>query len=273
MSRRRRKNQGSNVGLAIVVLLGLYLVSMIIEFISENINEIVTIIAIILGIVLFFYVLKGLLYFKKINDYKKTEYYRDTKMPYTLIKKNVGLQFEADVYNSLKQKFPDALLLTNLLIARKGSVNEYSEIDLIFFYYTGIYVLELKNYNGFVYGDMNKDNWTVGYKNNTKRTTYEFLNPIMQNNKHIEDLKKVTEYDYINHVIFSNKTQIDSFIDNVSNLERFIETVSSEEKIYTIDELRNSYEFIKKINTYEKLDKHIERIKFNEQKYSNYKKI
>jgi len=268
---RKRKNKNSNTAIAVLILFVIYIISVIVQFISENSETFLNIIIIILIVLVLILALRGYLYYSKLEDYKKSAYFKDTGLPYKILRSNAGLRFEADVYNALRIRFPESPLLTNLLIARKGSINEYSEIDLIFFHQTGIYVLELKNYNGFIYGDMNKEYWTVGYKNET-RTTYEFLNPILQNKKHIEDLQKVTSYQYINQVIFSDKTEIDSYIDNVSNFDTFKKQISKKESIYTIDELKQAYEDIKKINTYEKLGKHIERIKFNEQKYSQYRR-
>jgi hypothetical protein len=269
---RRSNNKNENIIFLIIAIIAMYLIINLIQFISENRDTLLNILFIILSIVFMFFIFKTYLYFDKLKKYKKTEYYKDTSLPYNIFKNNTGLKFEVEVFNQLKQKFSNCLLLTNLLIARKGSINEYSEIDMVFFHQTGLYVLELKNYSGFVYGELNKEKWTVGYKKDEKRSSYEFLNPILQNQKHIEDLEKLTKFKYINHVIFSNKTEIDSYIDNVSNLNTFIDMISKQETIYNLDELKEAYEDIKRINTYEKLSKHLERIKFNEQKYSHYQK-
>jgi hypothetical protein len=269
---RRSKNKNENILFLVIAIIAIYIISNLIQFITENRDTLLNILFIIFSFVFMFLVFKFYLHFDKVNRYKRTDYHKDTLISYNVIKNNTGLQFEVEVFNQLKQKFSNCLLLTNLLIARKGSINEYSEIDMIFFHQTGLYVLELKNYSGFVYGELNKEKWTVGYKKDERRSYYEFLNPISQNKKHIEDLEKMTKFEYINHVIFSDNTEIDSYIDNVSNLNNFIDMISKKETIYNLDELKEAYEEIKRINTYEKLSKHLERIKFNEQKFSHYQK-
>jgi hypothetical protein len=273
---RRSNNKNENILFLVIAIITIYFVSVLIQFILDNLDFIMNLFLIILGIGFIYAITKSYLHFdkvnrykRKVNRYKRTDYYKDTLIPYNIIENNKGLQFEVEVFNHLKKKFSNCLLLTNLLIARKGSINEYSEIDMIFFHQTGLYVLELKNYSGFVYGELNKEKWTVGYKKDERRSSYEFLNPISQNKKHIEDLEKMTKFEYINHVIFSDNTEIDSYIDNVSNLNNFIDMISKKETIYNLDELKEAYEEIKRINTYEKLSKHLERIKFNEQKYSH----
>ena len=54
-------------------------------------------------------------------------------------------------------------------------------------------------------------------------------------------------------------------------MKEFINKINNLENKYTVDELNEIYEEVKKINVYEKIGKHIERIKFNEEKYSKYK--
>lgn len=62
----------------------------------------------------------------------------------------------------------------------------YSQIDHIVVSEYGIFVLETKNYDGWIFGEENKKYWTqVIYKRKEK-----FLNPIWQNKDHIKSLKE-----------------------------------------------------------------------------------
>ena len=95
-----------------------------------------------------------------------------------------------------------------------------SQIDNIFMSQKAIYVIEAKNYQGFIYGSEIQSSWTL-----TRKTTktyqnkrgksyqksfinkYSFYNPIMQNQTHIEALKKLikTSVPTVNLVVFSNQ--------------------------------------------------------------------
>lgn len=204
---------------------------------------------------------------KKIEEYKKTRYYIDTNVDFDKVNTNSGLQFEFLVYNELALNFPNSRLLTNILIPKKNSINDYSEIDIIFIHTTGFYVLELKNYNAFIYGNLTDEKWTAGYKNEERRTPMEFQNPLLQNKKHIEVLQEHINEDFINQVIFSDNAVVDSYIESVTTLNTFIEKIKANENIYNVHELDELSNKIKKINVYDKIQNHIERIKYNKIKH------
>lgn len=73
-------------------------------------------------------------------------------------------------------------IIRNAYIPYKGGT---SEIDLIMLTEFGIYVIESKNYSGWIFGNKNNKNWTVSYNKKTKERLY---NPIWQNNSHIKAL-------------------------------------------------------------------------------------
>ena len=61
-----------------------------------------------------------------------------------------------------------------------------SQIDHVVISHKGIFVLETKNYTGWIFGNENSQNWTqVIYKRKEK-----FYNPIWQNFGHIQALKE-----------------------------------------------------------------------------------
>ena len=63
----------------------------------------------------------------------------------------------------------------------------FSEIDLIMVHDTGLYVVESKNYSGWIFGDENQRQWTQVLSGG--KTKNRFYNPILQNKRHIEALK------------------------------------------------------------------------------------
>ena len=77
-------------------------------------------------------------------------------------------------------------ILMNLNIPTQNG--RTTEIDLLLIHETGFYVFEIKHYKGTIYGDSTGDIWTQYFrtaKNNT------FRNPILQNEYHINALKKM----------------------------------------------------------------------------------
>lgn len=85
-----------------------------------------------------------------------------------------------------KTVFSDAYVLHDVLI--DGKDEHKSQIDLIIIAASGIYVVEVKTFSDAkIYGDGRKRDWQYylgGHR-------YDFYNPIMQNKKHIEYLKKM----------------------------------------------------------------------------------
>lgn len=70
----------------------------------------------------------------------------------------------------------------NLLLPLKNGGT--TQIDHLVLSLYGIFVIETKNYQGFIFGDENQDYWTQ----KTHGGTYRLFNPIKQNNTHISVL-------------------------------------------------------------------------------------
>lgn len=83
-----------------------------------------------------------------------------------------------------------------------------TEIDLIMVHTTGIYVFEFKNYTGWIFGDATHEQWIEtfqGGREGSKR--YPFFNPIIQNNLHIQSLKRTLQIDgvpYYSYIVFGD---------------------------------------------------------------------
>lgn len=81
-------------------------------------------------------------------------------------------------------------LLPNILIERPtGGSNQ---IDLMTISKKGIFVLEMKDFKGWIFGDENHKEWTqslFGKKKGSKK--YKFRNPIKQNANHIKTIRKL----------------------------------------------------------------------------------
>jgi hypothetical protein len=66
--------------------------------------------------------------------------------------------------------------------------NETTEIDEIILHEKGIFIIESKNYSGWIFGNEKDKTWTQCLRGNNKN---KFYNPILQNNKHIKEFLKI----------------------------------------------------------------------------------
>ena len=75
-------------------------------------------------------------------------------------------------------------LLKNLYLPADGKT---TEIDQVMIHHRGIFVVESKNYSGWIFGDEEGLYWTQSLKGNVRN---RFYNPIRQNANHIKYLAK-----------------------------------------------------------------------------------
>lgn len=75
-----------------------------------------------------------------------------------------------------------------------------TEIDLLMIHETGLYVVESKNYSGWIFGDENQKEWTQVLAGGRKKS--RFYNPVWQNAGHIKALRTFFS-DYQDLPVFS----------------------------------------------------------------------
>lgn len=94
----------------------------------------------------------------------------------------------------LKAGFPAQTIFHDLYV--RNRFGNYSQIDLVLATKVGIIVFEVKKYSGWIFGSGIQNKWTQILAYGKKK--YYFYNPILQNKKHIEDLKvKLTDFQNI----------------------------------------------------------------------------
>lgn len=91
----------------------------------------------------------------------------------TVINVAMWLKLEKDVYHRLNN--------VTLPLANGGS----TQIDHVIVSVHGIFVIETKNYKGWIYGSENQRQWTQVFPNGSK---FKFQNPLRQNYLHIKTL-------------------------------------------------------------------------------------
>ncbi len=105
--------------------------------------------------------------------------------------------------------------LKNLYVPRfDGST---SEIDLLYITTKGLFVIESKNYTGYIFGDDRAKNWTSTlYGGKTwyggkKVEKYHFYNPIKQNYSHIKALANyIGAIDAFSFIVFGDQAELKS---------------------------------------------------------------
>jgi len=112
---------------------------------------------------------------------------RDKKLLETVTKLNRGTRTERDlVLKLLKHGIPAQAIFHDLYL--KKTDGEFSQIDLVVATKSGIIVFEVKDYSGWIFGNAQHKEWTqvLAYG----QDKYRFYNPIIQNNKHITEIRK-----------------------------------------------------------------------------------
>lgn len=127
-----------------------------------------------------------------------------------------------------------------------------SQIDNMLLTNKALYVIEVKNYKGHIFGTEEQVNWTVTVKHvNKKRSKsgkvykktniskHQFYNPLKQNKTHINKIKNLTDiHDYLpvlNIVVFGKNATIrnvkhspSTYVLHQSEIKRFIDKKEKE---------------------------------------------
>ena len=130
--------------------------------ITPYFNTIVLFISIILTLIVFIFI------FRKIQNKKLLKTERDL------------------ILKLLKSGTPAQAIFHDLYLKKYNG--EFSQIDLVVVTDIGIIVFEVKDFSGWIFGSGHYYQWTKVLAYGKKK--YYFYNPIMQNNNHIQNLKR-----------------------------------------------------------------------------------
>lgn len=207
------------------------------------------------------------------KQYKNSFYKNETGLSFLNVRFDKGSYGEFLSYAYLEDLKGFSKTLVNLYIPRE---NTTTEIDLVFLHETGIYVIESKNYIGWIYGNDNHKQWTQTFKNGSK---YKFYNPIFQNNMHIKYLKKllpsINEGHFNSIIVFSERCTLKKIIRNINEIpvikrNKLFKTIKEisekKETVFSKEEIKNIYKILKKYSNVSESVKneHIENIKRKE---------
>lgn len=117
---------------------------------------------------------------------------KDRKLLKTVTSLNRGTRSERKMVLKILKSGIKSTAIFHDLYLNNGNRN-YSQIDLVVATKVGIVVFEIKEYSGWLFGTEKQRNWTQVLAYGKRK--YQFYNPILQNKKHIEDLKKFYHFD------------------------------------------------------------------------------
>ena len=201
----------------------------------ENINiDFIEIILPFLAIISFF-ILIIYNFILNYNTYKNSNYCKITGNSFWKVFYDLGARGEYVIYKKLSElELSSAKFLFNLYLPRKKG--KTSEIDVLIIHSKGLFVIESKNYSGWIFGNEKQRQWTQTLPISYGRSHKEyFYNPILQNQAHIRALRPLIND---NIPIYS----IIAFSDNCT-LKKV--TVNSDVLVTQYDKLR--YELLYRI--------------------------
>ena len=164
----------------------------------------------------------------------------------TVINVAMWLKLEKDVYHRLNG--------ITLPRANGGS----TQIDHIIVSVYGIFVIETKNYKGWIYGSENQRQWTQVFQNGSK---FKFQNPLRQNYLHIKTLADLLglELSYFHSMIafigeceLKTRDELPEYVltsGMVSYVKKKQEKILTEDEVASIVEQINSNRFSKSWRT------------------------
>lgn len=203
-----------------------------------------------------FIILPVVIYLPKYIKYRNSKYKDGSKNSFLKVVGDKGTYGEFLTFTYLEELDFYKRLMTNLYLPKADGST--TEIDLLMISHTGIYVIESKNYSGWIYGDENYRNWTQTLKNGKKNY---FYNPIWQNKGHINALKNVLNINEDNVlkslIVFSKRCELKNInhtTPNVRVIKRssIIDTIKKDQigfnKVLSVDEIERYYLKLKEFN-------------------------
>ena len=108
-------------------------------------------------------------------------------------------------YSVLKELLKEVNGMFKVLMNLKVPIgNRETEIDLLMIHETGIYVFEVKNYKGVIYGGIHQKRWTQYFRTVQNQT---FYNPVLQNEYHLKALRGLgMNQPFYSMIVFTNQS-------------------------------------------------------------------
>lgn len=143
------------------------------------------------NVIIIFLLSTAIFYAFKSLSFRQETYSQQTGNSYWKTISDQGRYGEYLTYHELKAYEKDGgRFLFNCYLPKDDGTT--TEIDVLLIHSSGIFVMESKNYSGWIFGSEKNKTWTQTLRGNNRRVQKKhFYNPIMQNNTHIRWLKEI----------------------------------------------------------------------------------
>ncbi len=199
------------------------------------------------------YVYVAVIYLVKRSKYIKSDYYRTTKTAFHKVCFNKGAYGEYLSSRYLEELDGYKKFLYNIYLEKNEE--ETTEIDVLMLHTSGIYVLESKNYSGWIFGREQDKNWKQTLQGGKKSS---FYNPVKQNRTHIKylskALKEIGDFDYCiqSLIVFSERCtlkKIEVYSENLKVIKRdelldCCQKLSADKNVLTIEQIDRIYNLL-----------------------------
>lgn len=152
-------------------------------------------------------IVSGIFLLPKYITYRNSDYGSSSQNSFLKTIGDRGIYGEFITFIYLEKIQGYNKIMANVYLPKKDGGT--TEIDLLMIAETGIYVIESKNYSGWIFGDEGHKNWTQSLKNRRK---YKFYNPIWQNKGHISALSAALNLNndgiYKSIIVFSERCEL-----------------------------------------------------------------
>lgn len=153
--------------------------------------------------------------------FNNTEYHKQTKNSFFKTVQDKGLYGEYLTYKYLRNLPGYKRFIFNVYLPKEKE--ETTETDVILIHESGVYVIESKNYSGWIFGTETQRQWTQSLPAGKGRSKkFQFLNPIIQNKVHIKWLNEYLQEDvhFISYIVFSDRCELKEI--NLSSSEHHV---------------------------------------------------
>lgn len=214
-------------------------------------QEYYTIIVVMMVLAIIVTIILSLVNTVKNFSIRKEEYKKYINQSKLLPKSNLnyyslykGILEEFEVYKILHKKLIGEYKFFNSVYLTKCN-QDTTEIDFVVIHEKGIFVLEVKNLYGYIYGEIDSKEWVQRIEESRRNKL--FYNPIMQNENHIKYLKeKVDIREYNLHdeniysiIVFGENSNIETIKVNEDTL-KIIKSSELEQTLNSIIEEKRS---------------------------------
>ncbi|WP_251136996.1 nuclease-related domain-containing protein [Exiguobacterium sp. s193] len=178
--------------------------------VEELIESLIPLLLLIGGVLFIgFFVTLGSLYYFRHRSFEGSTYKQMTQERFLKAVRDKGLWGEYLTTRELDKVDGYGKFVINTYVPKARGTG-LTEIDVTFIHESGIYVLESKNYSGWIFGKEADRQWTQMFKNRFKQ---KFYNPIKQNEQHLKSLQKllsgtVDEAVFKSLIVFSERCEL-----------------------------------------------------------------